>query len=259
MMSAEKQVIQQSELLNRLVIDRRTADEVGRVEQLWLVPQTHLVMGLTCKSGFLGKSKRSFTWAQIESIGADSIMVNSALDGVDPEKPEIISSVIGHEVWTDTGNKVGKLVDYLLVPQTGSVVNYLFSSSGWRGVLEGIYLLAPQAIISANSKRAIVSEAAVSDPQKYAEGLNQKVGQAAEFLQEDYEKTVDHWKNLKERTQAGAEGVKRGAQQLSEELQDRVQEVKQQVQARRPDPSLPATSETIDVKPVEPPDEQNLH
>ena len=257
-MSAEQKLTKQTELLNRLVIDRRTADEVGRVDQLWLVPQSHLVMGFSCKSGFLGKNKRAFSWAQIESIGADSIMVNTSADAIDPEKSDAIISLIGHEVWTESGNKVGKLVDYLLVPQTGTVVYYLFSSSGWRGVMEGIYLLPPEAVSSAGIKRVIVKDDAVLNPRQYAAGLTEKVGQAAEYLQEDYEKTVDHWENLKRRTQAGTEGVKRGAQQLAEELQERAQEVQAQVQTRRHNPSQPPAIEPAEEVTIQPSKEQDI-
>ena len=35
------------------------------------------------------------------------------------EKEESWDVLIGHEVWTDVGSKVGKLADYLLNPETG--------------------------------------------------------------------------------------------------------------------------------------------
>ncbi|MBW4495056.1 MAG: PRC-barrel domain-containing protein [Oscillatoria princeps RMCB-10] len=226
-MMAEQQVIKQSELLNRLVIDRTSTEEVGRADQLWLNPQSHQVVGLSCKSGFMGKNKRSFTWAQIESVGADSIIVNLSAGVGDAEKPEGAISGIGYEVWTDAGNKVGKIVDYLLVPKTGAVVSYLYSSSGWQGVLEGIYLLLPAAIESAGSKRVIVADAAVQNPQQYAEGLSQKIGQAAEYFKEDYESTLEHLENARRRAVDGTQGVKRGAQQLADEFQEKVQDVKE--------------------------------
>ncbi|NER32199.1 MAG: hypothetical protein F6J89_32510, partial [Symploca sp. SIO1C4] len=64
-MSKQLEALKQSELLNRLVLDRQTAEEIGRVAQLLLDPQAHRVVGLTCKSGFLGSKKKSFTWAKV--------------------------------------------------------------------------------------------------------------------------------------------------------------------------------------------------
>jgi uncharacterized protein YrrD len=104
---------------------------------LWLNPQSHQVIGFTCKSGFLGGLKQVFRWEQITTIGTDSIIVNNTPEVIEPETPIQKISLIGHEVWTDAGNKVGKIVDYLFNPQTGAIVNYLFVSSGWRGILDG--------------------------------------------------------------------------------------------------------------------------
>ena len=61
-MNTEPKIVRQSELLNRLVLERSTAEEVGRVEQVWLNPQSHKVEGFTCKSGFLGSKKQVLTW-----------------------------------------------------------------------------------------------------------------------------------------------------------------------------------------------------
>ena len=214
-MNTQPESVKQTEVLNRLVLDRRTAEEVGRVEQLWLNPQSHHVVGLTCKSGFLGNKKRSFTWAQIEAIGNDSIVVNFNPEELDQEKPEGAVSLMGHELWTDAGNKAGKLVDYLFIPQTGAVVNYLFMSSGWRGVLDGIYLLPSAAIASVGSKRVIVPDAIAQTPEQYAEGWNQKVGQAAEFLMEDYKNTHGDW-----------EAIKRGVQNITGQVKETTDKVK---------------------------------
>lgn len=224
-MSMQQSVIRQSDLLNQLVLDRRTAEELGRVDYLWLNPKAHRVEGFTCKSGFLGGKKRSFIWDRIESIGADGIMVNfNAEEFADPEKSEQVFSLIGHEVWTKAGDKAGKVVDYLLVPQTAAVVSYLISSSGWRGVLDGIYLLALTDISSIGSKRLLVPDSVVQNPQYYAEGLNQKVSQAAEFIQEDYHKT-----------QTELEGMRRGAQNVAGQFQDKAKQVAGQAKDKAQD------------------------
>lgn len=213
-MNIQQQVIQQSELLNRLVLDRSTAEEVGRVSELWLSTLKHQVVGFTCKSGILGSKKRSFAWAEIESIGADSIMVNLNRDANDPAKPEPPSTLIGHEIWTDAGNKVGKVADYLFVPEMGTVVNYLFVSSGWRGRLDGVYILPIPAISSIGSKRVIVADAVVQEPQQFTQGLSQKVSQAAEFIREDLQKT-----------KLDLDSLKRGGQEITSQVKDKAQVV----------------------------------
>ncbi len=253
--------VRQSEVLNRLVLDRRTTEEVGRVDQLWLNPQSHQVIGLTCKSGFLGNKKQSFTWAQIETIGNDSILVNYDPEAIELEKPESVVSLIGHEVWTDAGNKAGKIVDYLFVPQTGAVVNYLFVSNGWRGVLDGVYLLPSTAIASVGSRRAIVPDAIVQVPQQYAEGFNQKVNQAADFLKEDYQKTQIDWDAIRRSAQNITEQVKNTTEKVTNIAKEKLSEVRaqQQQDASAPTDTVKTIDTTAEALPsaIEPPEKHD--
>lgn len=213
-MSIEQQVIQRSELLNRRVIDRGTAEEVGRIEELWLNPKSHNVIGFSCKSGLFGRKKHAFTWEQIHTIGTDSILVNVNSEAEEPQKPEDATNLISHEVLTDAGNTAGYLVDYILATQTGTVVSYLYQSSGWRGAVDGTYLLSPEDISSVGSKRIIVVDSSVQEPQQYTEGMNQRLNKVGELLQDDYGKTMTDLR-----------GLIKGAQNISEQAKSKVQEV----------------------------------
>lgn len=242
-MNTQQELIKQSEVVNRLVLDRSTAEEVGRVDNLWLTPQFHQIVGLTCKSGFLGNKKRSFSWAQIEAIGSDSVLVDNSPEEVELEKLESVVSLIGHEVWTDAGDKAGKIVDYLFVPETGAIVNYLFVSSGWRGILDGIYVLPQTAIASTGSKRVIVADAIAQVPQQYAEGLNQKASQATEFLKGDLKKTHGDWEAIRRSAQNITEQVKDTTEKVTKIAKEKLSEVK----AKEQDPDQPTDPvKTID-------------
>jgi uncharacterized protein YrrD len=241
-MSTAQQIVRRAELLNRRTIDRRTAVEVGRVDRVWVDPQSHRAIGFTCKSGILGSKKRWFAWAQVDSVG-ENVLVSINPELPELQQPEQAVTTIGLEAITDAGNKIGTVSDFLFDAKTGAVVGYLFASSGWRGVLDGIYVLPVAAILTIGSKRAIVSEAAVLEPQQYAEGLHQKMSQVADFLQEDLDKTLKNAGGLQEKMNQVAgflqedldktlEGVKRGAQNLAEKLQDKAQEVKEVTQVK---------------------------
>lgn len=227
-MSTEQQIAKHSELLNRLVIDRTTAEQVGRIEKLWLDPNSHRILGFVCKSGFLGGNKKAFTWEQIANIGKDSVMVNANPDAQEPTQPEQAANIVGYQLMTEAGNKVGKIVDYILAIKTGEAIGYLFASSGWGGVVDGTYLLSPEDITRFGSKLAIVVDAAIQEPQQYTEGMSQKVNQAAEFFQDDYDKTMHELKGLirgskslteqaKEKATQVAAQAKEGAQTLAEQ------------------------------------------
>jgi uncharacterized protein YrrD len=217
--------IDRSDLMNRLVIDSQTTEEVGRVEQLWLDIKTHKVVGITCKSGLIGRQKRSFTWGQIQTIGKDSLLVNTP-EGAQLEKLESWESPIGHELWTDAGNKAGSVVDVRFLPDTGDVVEYIFTASGWRRLKDGTYRLSKSAIVSIGSKRAIAVDAAVQAAQQHATGLSTAIDRAAEFIKEDYEKTRQDLSSLQQNAQSIAEKVQKKVEPEKPEASKREQEVR---------------------------------
>ncbi len=237
-MSTLSKALKQSELLNRLVLDRQTAEEVGRVSRLLLDSQAQSVVGLTCKSGWLGGKHKTFTWKQIEAIGEDSVLVRHEDDHTSTI-PESVKFVIGSEVWTDAGKKVGQIQDFLFNVETGSVIKYMFSPSGLQGLMEGIYLLEPIMISSVGDKRVIVLEKAVQNPQKYAEGLSVKINQATEFIQNDYEQTKQDFElSLKARSQKAVDQVKNLAQTTTEKAEETISEVKTKFQKKKSPSSL---------------------
>lgn len=242
-MASPQAIARQGELLNRLVLDRDTAEELGRVEQIWMVPELHRVMGIICTTGFLKGKKQMFTLVQIEAFGADSIVVNSSHTSVNPEEIKPIDSLIGREVWSDAGNKIGKLTDYLFDPATGEITQYLFVSRGWSSLTDGSYLLQPSMILGLGSKRVMISNNAAQEISVYTEGLKHKVAKVSNFLQSDYEQTkqdVKSWlggiqaitSQAKEQLQTLGGQAKEQAQVVGEQLKDKTQTLAEQAQEK---------------------------
>ncbi|HEY9749029.1 MAG TPA: PRC-barrel domain-containing protein [Allocoleopsis sp.] len=242
-MASPQAIARQGELLNRLVLDRDTAEELGRVEQIWMVPELHRVMGIICTTGFLKGKKQMFTLMQIEAFGADSIVVNSSHTSVNPEEIKPIDSLIGREVWSDAGNKIGKLTDYLFDPATGEITQYLFVSRGWSSLTDGSYLLQPSMILGLGSKRVMISNNAAQEISVYTEGLKHKVAKVSNFLQSDYEQTkqdVKSWlggiqaitSQAKEQLQTLGGQAKEQAQVVGEQLRDKTQTLAEQAQEK---------------------------
>ncbi|MBE9041119.1 photosystem reaction center subunit H, partial [Oscillatoriales cyanobacterium LEGE 11467] len=135
---------------------------------------------------------------------------------------------------------VGKLADFLLQPQTGAVVGYLYSSSGWRGILDGVYLLQPIALSSVGSKRIIVLEAAVRSPQQYAKGWSDRLDRVTEFLKEDYERTKQDLEAVKHGTQNALDRVQDAAQTTTDNLQTKIAGA---TESERKQPKLPSSDD----------------
>jgi uncharacterized protein YrrD len=199
--------VKRSELHNRLVIDRHTSENVGHLSQLLLDSPSQKIVGFAC-GGLLGGHRQIFRWEQIESIGADSIVISGkqwepAFEGTGP-----IKAPIGHELWTETGNQMGKVTDLLFDSETGKIVHYIFTSKGWQGAMDGTYLLPPIAVTSIGSQRMIVLESMMTHPQQHQEGLGQKAGHVAAFLKEDYRQTREDLAAIKHSAQNMVEQVK---------------------------------------------------
>ncbi|NMF83138.1 PRC-barrel domain-containing protein [Nodosilinea sp. P-1105] len=206
-MSTAAQTLAFSTLLKRPVLNRQTVEELGQTTQLLVDAQAQRVTGLVCKSGFLGTTKRAFSWDQIEAIGKDSILVRVA-DSPQASSPDMTEAPIGFEILTDHGNTVGKVTDLLFELESGRVTGYLFTPHGWKGLMEGTYIFAPIAISSVGEKRVIVLESAVEAPQQYTPGLGAKLTQASDFIQADYERTKQDLADLQKGAQDLAHKVK---------------------------------------------------
>jgi uncharacterized protein YrrD len=208
-----------------------------------MVPELHRVMGIICTTGFLKGKKQMFTLVQIEAFGADSIVVNSSHTSVNPEDIKPIESLIGREVWSDAGTKIGKLTDYLFDPTTGEITQYLFVSRGWSSLTDGSYLLQPSMILGLGSKRVMISNNAAQEISIYTEGIKHKVAKVSNFLQSDYEQTkqdVKSWlggiqavtSQAKEQLQTLSGQAKEQAQIVGEQLKDKTQILAEQAQAK---------------------------
>ncbi|MEO1126142.1 MAG: PRC-barrel domain-containing protein [Cyanobacteria bacterium J06635_15] len=266
--------IRQSQLLNRLVIDYDTTEEVGHVDQVLVDVKAHQVEALVCKvTGLFNRDRSTFAWVQLHNIGRDSILVRGQ-GGAGSEKLAAAQPMMGLEVWTDAGNQVGRLVDYLIDPETGAVRAYLFASDRFRGITEGVLQLFPKDVISAGRKRIMVTETAADEAEHLTGGI---ATEATEFFKEDYAKTKEDWESALGSTKAIAEKFQSRAQkiakqakrqfsartkdlqatteELGSEVQKRLSDVKDQLQTgssrphRRPKESH--GEDTIDITPLE--------
>ncbi|MGB3511768.1 MAG: photosystem reaction center subunit H [Microcoleaceae cyanobacterium] len=226
------EAIEHKQLLKRLVLDCETVQDQGQVAELWLNPQSHQVIGFTCKSGIFNKQKKYFAWKQIDTVGTDAILVNLNVEPNQLEKPHNIVDIIGNEVWTDTGDKVGFIVEYLLNFKTGEITNYLFKYNSWWSLFDSIYLLSPEAVSTVGTKRVIVTKATIEEPELYTERVNQKIQQIQEFLEADLVRTKKHIDVARSETQKLAVGFQARAQIVKKQAQETAKVVAEQAQQK---------------------------
>ncbi|MGG6295759.1 PRC-barrel domain-containing protein [Leptolyngbya sp. AN02str] len=223
--SPQSSIVRQSDLIGRRVLNRNTAEELGKVDGFWVDVKQHQILGLVCESGLLGLKRQSFNWSQIESIGAQAVVV-SVLDGVEVHKPETAETVLGHEVWTEGGDRIGQVQDFCLELETGDVVGYLFINDNWGGLAKGTYLLPTQTIVSMGSRRLMVHQSAVENVGLFSGNIRQ---QTQAFLVADLERTKQDMSWLLQGTQAIANRIFDKTQQLVEQSKEKLAEASQQI------------------------------
>lgn len=223
-------VIRQSDLLNQLVLDRATMEELGRVEVMWMYPPAHRVLGFVCKGGAFGAKKTAFKLAQISTLGSNGVLTQNQPEETDAAKVRQLETLLHCEVWSDTGNKIGKITDYLFNLKTGAISHYLLASSGWAGIAGDLYQLSPTNILSIGRKRVLVTEAAGQALEVYHSGIKQVLTKATSVLKEDYSHATEELRSLSKQAQAATEQAKGRFQSLTEQLKERARSLSQHAQ-----------------------------
>ena len=218
-----------SELLNQLVLDRRTMEEIGRVETLWMHPPAHRVLGFICKAGLLGNQKSAFNLSQISALGESGILTQGSPDATTAERVRQLESLISHEIWSEGGDRIGKIIDCLFELDSGRITHYLYVSSGWAGMVGEIYQLPTSTILSFSKKRVLVSDAAAAQLSLYQAGLPQKLTNAKAALTQE---TTQEWQALTHRAADLSEQAKERLQSLTEQAKDRTQQISQQAKSK---------------------------
>lgn len=239
-------IVKHSDLLNQLILDRHTMAQLGQVEALWMYPKVHRVLGFISKSGWLGAQKAAFNLDQLHTLGAQSILVSSAPMATDIEKVRELESLVQCAVWTDDGNQIGKIVDYLFDYKTGAIQAYLFVSNGWGRVTGSVYELPPSQILNLGHRRILIAESAIQSCQIYRAGLQEKLTQATAVLKAEKTHVTAELRSLlhqaqtastlaKDRAQALAEQAKATALSLNEHWLDTTQTLTDELRDRAVD------------------------
>lgn len=227
-MATLPEVIKHSELLHRLVLHRSTMEELGRIEVLWMYPPMHRVLGFVCKAGFLGNKKLAFKLAQVEAIGENGVLTHAQPDETDADRVRQLETLIQCEVWSQAGNKLGKIVDCVFSLRTGAIAHYLVVGDRFSSLAGTVYRLSPERIVSLGRQRVLVAEVALSDLPIYREGLTQKIAHMGHEVKEEYSQVTEELRSLAQRAQVTTQQTATQLKQLAEQAKERAQALAEQ-------------------------------
>ncbi len=227
-MATLPEVIKHSELLNRLVLQRSTMEELGRIEVLWMYPPMHRVLGFVCKAGFWGNTKLAFKLSQVEAIGDNGVLTHSRPDETDADRVRQLETLIQCEVWSNAGSKLGKIVDCVFSLRTGLISNYLVVGDRLSSLAGTMYRLPPDRIMSLGRRRVLVAETALEDLPLYREGLTQKIAHMGHEVKEEYSQVTEELRSLAKRAQTTTRQTTAQLKTLAEQAKDRAQTLAEQ-------------------------------
>jgi uncharacterized protein YrrD len=226
-MASLPEYLRQSELLEQIVLDRATMETFGRVEVIWEYPKVHKVLGFICKPGRFDRRKLAFNLDQIQSTGSNGVLVSSAPMETDGDRVSQLESLVNCEVWTDDGNRLGRITDYVFHLETGTIRYYLLSRLGIKGLPTTLYSLYPSQILNVGRNRVLVSAGIANGLEVYQVGLQKKlfqeVTQVSESLRDENGQLNQGLQSLVRRAANKAQRVADRAQDLTEKALDRVQ------------------------------------
>lgn len=219
-MADSAKIMRHSQLLNRLVIDRDTTEELGRIDTVWMHPPAHRVMGFICKPGFMTKQRYAFNLKQLYRIGPESILVSSGAAETNVKEVALLETLIGLELWTDAGERLGRIIDCLFDRQTGNISHYLFKSAGWRGFTSGVYQLPPRSVLSFGRKKVLVTAKVSENLKVFQEGLEDRLVQVSDRIKSGYSQELD---SLTSRAQKFTQQAEERFQKLAEQANEQVE------------------------------------
>ncbi|NDJ16974.1 PRC-barrel domain-containing protein [Myxacorys almedinensis] len=237
-----------SDVLNQVVLDRRSLQELGQVEVLWTYPQMHRVLGFICRSGWLGAKKTAFNLDQLDAIGVNGVLVNSKPVDTDADKVRQIESLVGWEVWTDNGERAGKIIDYLFDLETGDIEHYLFTSNSLGGMAGTIFMLPSNYILSFGNRRVLVPAGALRSFALYREGIQEKFSKVTELFKEEKSQLTQDMRSLLDQARERAKLVAEQAREKAKTVAERVDEFIDDIDLDET-PSAPVATPSTDPAP----------
>jgi uncharacterized protein YrrD len=156
------EVRRRSQVLGTQVISQGNAARLGVVSEVWadLEAKQVLVLGVLEKA--LAGSPRLMELRQVTALGQDAVLVPSeeVFDNLDLEG---LSRVVGSEVVTEEGIRLGKVKDFEFNSVSGIITGLVLSNLGLTflpGFILSTYLLSTDEIVSVGGDRLIVADGA---------------------------------------------------------------------------------------------------
>lgn len=172
------EVRRRSQVLGTQVISQGNAARLGVVSEVWadLNARQVLVLGVLEKA--FASTPRLLELRQVTALGRDALLVPSdeVFDNLDLDG---LSRVVGSEVVTEGGIRLGKVKDFEFNSVSGLITGLVLSNLGLTflpGFIASTYLLSADEIVSIGGDRLIVEDGAETRLTQLTKGVLETLG-----------------------------------------------------------------------------------
>ncbi|HEY9828295.1 MAG TPA: PRC-barrel domain-containing protein [Stenomitos sp.] len=189
-MAISDQIQRRSDLIGTQVITRNTGKKLGVVNQLWVDIDHREVAALGLRSTLITGEQRHIYLENVRQIG-DVILVDDE-DAIEDLDTLNFSTLINHEVITETGEVLGRVRGFKFDTVNGEISALVIASIGMPLIPEQListYELPVDQIVSTGPDRIIVFEGAEDRVMQLSVGVLERLGLGAapwESEDEDY-------------------------------------------------------------------------
>ncbi|MCM1985383.1 PRC-barrel domain-containing protein [Lyngbya confervoides] len=187
-MAISDPIQQRSDLIGTQVITRNSGRKLGVVNQMWVDVDQREVVALGVRSTLVTGEQRYMLLTSVKQIG-DVVLVEDE-NAIEPVDIYGCSTIINHEVVTETGELLGKVRGFKFDPNTGHLTALVIASLGLPLIPSQVistYELPIDEIVSSGPDRIIVFEGAEERVNQLTVGLMERLGLSTPPWESDME------------------------------------------------------------------------
>lgn len=152
-------------LSNLPVVSLESGQTLGFVSNIIIDPDNGKVSGLLSSSNFFWENKKAVAISDIREFTPEAILVKNDESLLKLDELVRIKKVVEQKIFilesnviTESGEKLGKVVDFVINTDLEILVKIYVEKTLGRGLMQGILVIAASQIISIERKKIIVAD-----------------------------------------------------------------------------------------------------
>ncbi len=167
-----------SQLLGTQVINQNTGERIGVVSQIWLDAEPFQVSILSVSEKLIGQVSKTLQLEAIPVLGPDAVLIPETILGETSESNGLMR-LVGTEVVTEAGVKLGKIKDFTFRTDTGELLSLVLSNLGIPlvpGLIASTFQINVADVVSLGGDAILAKAGAEDRLERLSTSLLEKVG-----------------------------------------------------------------------------------